>query len=103
MSLKLEFSVGTIERDEEDDKEIQDDEEEYELMYGMFTDDNLPLADIQDGFKNGAIDSSLALSIFSLISSGGSLRHLRLQVERTMGPGSDDRELKYMLAWIGRN
>ncbi|KFZ02497.1 hypothetical protein V500_00163 [Pseudogymnoascus sp. VKM F-4518 (FW-2643)] len=103
VSLKLEFSVGTIERNEEDDEEIQDDEEEDELIYRMFTGDNLPLADIQDGFNNGAIDSSLALSIFNLISSGGSLRHLRLQIERTMGPGSDDGELNYMLAWIGRN
>ncbi|KFX88309.1 hypothetical protein O988_09065 [Pseudogymnoascus sp. VKM F-3808] len=103
VSLKLEFSVGTIERDEEGDEEIGDDEEEDELIYRMFTGDDFSLADIQDGFNNGAIDSSLALSIFNLISSGGSLRHLRLQVERTMGPGSDDGDLNCMLAWIGRN
>ncbi|KFY25623.1 hypothetical protein V491_01660 [Pseudogymnoascus sp. VKM F-3775] len=103
VSLKLEFSVGTIKRDEEDDEEIQDDEEEEELIFMGSAGDNLPLADIQDGFNNGAMDSSLARSIFNLISSGGSLRHLRLQIERTMGPGSDDRDLKYMLAWIGRN
>ncbi|KFY49356.1 hypothetical protein V496_10058 [Pseudogymnoascus sp. VKM F-4515 (FW-2607)] len=104
VSLKLEFTVGTIKQDEEEgEEELQDDEEEEELIFRISAGDDLPLADIQDDFNNGAIDSSLALSIFNLISSGGSLRQLRLQIRRTRGPGSDNGDLNYMLAWIGRN
>jgi hypothetical protein len=103
VSLNLQFSVGAIKQGREREEELQDDEEEEVLVFMISAGDDLPLADIQDGFNNGAIDSSLALSIFNLISSGGSLRHLRLQIERTRGPGSEEPDLNDMLAWIGRN
>ncbi|KFY45421.1 hypothetical protein V495_02988 [Pseudogymnoascus sp. VKM F-4514 (FW-929)] len=103
VSLNLQFSVGAIKQGRKREEELQDDEEEEGLVFRISAGDDLPLADIQDGFNNGAIDSSLALSIFNLISSGGSLKHLRLQIERTRGPGSEEPDLNDMLAWIGRN
>ncbi|KFY46701.1 hypothetical protein V494_00365 [Pseudogymnoascus sp. VKM F-4513 (FW-928)] len=100
--LALKFSIGTVKEAEEVIEETPDDENEEEWCMMIFRDDIPVAADIQDGLKNGAIDSSLALSIFNLISSGSNLRYLKLQIEQTEGPRCDQ-DLNQMLDWIGRN
>src|SRR5204863_5582205 len=55
---------------------------------------------------NSAIDSTLALSIFNLISSGGNLRYLRLEIRRKIGrnaPGYGDVLFYYILRWFNRD
>ncbi|KFY18083.1 hypothetical protein V492_00153 [Pseudogymnoascus sp. VKM F-4246] len=100
--LKLKFSIGTVKEAEEVLEETPDNEDEEEWCMRITRDDIPVAADIQDGLKNGAIDSSLALSIFNLISSGSNLRYLKLQIEQTEGPRCDQ-DLNEMLDWIGRN
>jgi len=55
--------------------------------------ETIPFVDLREAFSNSAIDSTLALSIFNLISSSGSLRYLRLGISRKTGqnvPGYGD-------------
>jgi len=77
--LRLRFSIGP-------DEEYWDEETdgEYPLSFS-FSGEEIPFAYLREAFSNSAIDATLALSIFNLISSGGSLRYLKLETSRKMG------------------
>ncbi|KAI1078336.1 hypothetical protein F5B20DRAFT_547799 [Whalleya microplaca] len=87
VSLNLWFSMGDIDEDYEEERYHQE-----------------PISHLQlrDAFTNSAMDSSLALSIFNLISSGGSLRTLKLRIERSRFPYLDI-ELRNILTRIGQS
>jgi hypothetical protein len=80
--LRLRFSIGP-------DEEYWDEETdgEYPLSFS-FSGEEIPFAYLCEAFSNSAIDATLALSVFNLMSSGGSLRYLRLETSRKMGPNS---------------
>jgi hypothetical protein len=73
--LTLWFSVGPDEEywDEEIDRE-------YPLSFS-FSGEEIPFAHLRKAFSNSAIDASLVLSIFNLISSSASLSYLRHKAE----------------------
>jgi hypothetical protein len=98
--LKLWFSIGP---DKQRGEEVR--EGEPELSTGSFG-ETIHFVYLREAFSNSAIDSTLALSIFNLISSGGSLRHLRLEISRKAGsrePGVFAFPFTYILRWFGRN
>jgi hypothetical protein len=81
--LRLCFSVGPDEDywDEETDGE-------YPLSSNLCDGEEIPFIYLREAFSNSAIDATLALSIFNLISSGGSLRYLTLEMIRKEGPNA---------------
>lgn len=98
VSLKLQFSIGSTEDDHEEEGDREDEQERVHVLS-----ERMSFLDIRDAFTNGAMDSSLALSIFNLISSGGSVKYLKLQIGRNEGPGFYDGDFNDILAWIGRS
>ncbi|KAI3329963.1 hypothetical protein F4824DRAFT_505509 [Ustulina deusta] len=76
VSLTLQLSLITNEDD--DEKGGEDEEEEEKDIYVSSSGGSMPFADTCSCFINRAIDSSLALSIFNLISPSGKLWYLRL-------------------------
>jgi hypothetical protein len=98
--LKLWFSIGP---DKQRGEEVR--EGEPELASGSFA-ETIHFVYLREAFSNSAIDSDLALSIFNLISSGGSLRHLRLEISRkahSREPGVYAYPFIHILRWFGRN
>jgi hypothetical protein len=98
--LRLLYSVGP-------DEEFWDDERdgEYPLSFGVEAEE-IPSAFLREAFSNSAIDATLALSIFNLISSGGSLRYLRLEPRRKMGPNAPAPgyvQFENVLRWFSRS
>jgi hypothetical protein len=68
--------------------------------------EEIPFAYLREAFSNSAMDATLALSIFDLISSGGSLTYLRLEMDRKMGPYAPepwDSHFTRILRWFGRS
>ena len=98
--LTLQFSIGP---DEEDGEETS--EGEYSVSSLGFG-DTIDFVHLREAFSNSAIDSTLALSIFNLISSGGSLRYLRLEMRRRFGrnsPACFDSLFLSILRWFNRD
>ncbi len=98
--LRLWFSVGP-------DEEFWDETNgEHPFSLNYISSEEIPFDYLREAFSNSAIDSTLALAIFNLISSGGSLRYLRLEMSRKMrrnSPGSGDMHLHNVLRWFGRS
>jgi hypothetical protein len=97
--LRLRFSIGP---DEEAGEETR--EGEYPVSTGHHG-ETIHFVYLREAFSNSAIDSPLALSIFKLISSGGSLRYLRLEISRKIGrnaPGYGDTLFLAILRWFNR-
>jgi hypothetical protein len=98
--LKLWFSIGP-------DKAIGEEVKKVEppVSNGRFG-ENIHFVYLLEAFSNSAIDSTLALSIFNLISTFGSLRHLRLEISRKASrrePGVGKYPFTSILRWFGRN
>jgi hypothetical protein len=98
--LKLLFSIGP-------NKAIGEEVREWEPLVsnGSFG-ENIHFVYLREAFSNSAIDSTLALSIFNLISTGGSLRHLRLEISRKASgrkPRVGEYPFTSILRWFGRN
>jgi hypothetical protein len=99
--LKLRFSIGP---DRENGEEVREGEPPVSTESGGG--ETIHFVYLREAFRNSAIDSTLALSIFNLISSGGSLRHLRLEISRKAGqnePGVFQISFITILRWFGRN
>jgi hypothetical protein len=99
--LRLLYSVGP-------DEEYWDEEKdgEYPLSFSFSDAEEIPFVYLREAFSNSAIDATLALSIFNLISSGGSLRYLRLESRRKMGrsaPASGIGQFQQVLRWFNRS
>lgn len=98
--LRLRFSIGP---DEEDGEETR--VREYPVSTG-YRGETIHFVYLREAFSNSAIDSTLALSIFNLISSSGSLRYLRLEISRKFGrnaPGYGDVLFHAILRWFNRD
>ncbi len=99
VTLRLQFSVGP-------DQEIWDEEKDGEHPLSCcFENESIPPDYLRDAFINGAIDGTLALSIFNLISSGTRLEYLRLEMRRKRGyhgPIGSDALFENILRWFNR-
>jgi hypothetical protein len=99
--LRLLYSVGP-------DEEYWDEEVdgEYPLSSSIHGEE-IPFVYLREVFSNSAIDATLALSIFNLISSGGSLRYLRLEPRRKIGFNSPASlgigQFQDLLRWFNRS
>lgn len=97
--LTLQYTVGP-------DEEFWDNERDgdYPLSYRTQAED-IPPAFLREAFSNCAMDATLALSIFNLISSSGSLRYLRLELMQKRGfnaPAFGDGVFLNVLRWFSR-
>lgn len=98
-SLRLWYTIGP---DEEYWNEEIDGEHPLRSFYNA---EDIPFVYLREAFTNSAIDATLALTIFNLISSGGSLRYLRLEPRRKMGrnaPGCGTSNFVDVLRWFNR-
>ncbi|KAI8954478.1 hypothetical protein F4801DRAFT_533351 [Xylaria longipes] len=86
-----------------DEEYNEDEEDEEDEIFVSSSGSDMPFADIRRCFINTAIDSSLALSIFNLISLNGRLKYLRLRVSQNLGPAAGDNDLHDILTWLGRS
>jgi hypothetical protein len=98
--LRLHFSIGP-------DEEFWDEETdgEHPLALG-FQGEEIPFVHLREAFSNSAIDATLARSIFNLISSGGSLTYLRLEMHRKMGLSTQSSGIGFfesILRWFNRS
>jgi hypothetical protein len=75
--LTLKYRIGPGKENEAEEERKRG----YPVSTGSFSEDIHP-AYLSEAFSNSAIDSTLARSILNLISSGGSLRFLRLEIRR---------------------
>jgi hypothetical protein len=101
--LKLRFSVGP---DNQRGEEVREGEPPICTEGGGGGGETIHFVYLREAFSNSAIDSTLALSIFNLISSGGSLRYLRLTIDRKAGqnePGIYQLSFRTILRWFARN
>lgn len=97
--LKLYFSGGP-------DEEYWDEETDGKYPLSFSSSEEIPFAHLREAFSNSAIDATLALSIFNLISSGSSLTYLRLEPCRKMGrnaPGRGNVLFENVLRWFNRS
>ena len=100
LSLRLMYSIGP-------DEEFWDEERDGEYpLHGTMPAEEIPFVYLREAFTNIAMDAPLALSIFNLISSGGSLRHLKLALDRKVGFQAPERydssTLHKAFRWFGR-
>ncbi len=99
--LRLGFWVGP---DEDDWDEETDGPHPFSQC--RLSGEEIPFAYLREAFSNSAMDATLALSIFDLISSGGSLTYLRLEMDRKMGPYAPEPphcHFTNILRWFGRS
>ncbi|KAE8451323.1 hypothetical protein EG329_003952 [Mollisiaceae sp. DMI_Dod_QoI] len=90
------YSVGP-------DEEYWDEEinGEYPFASSIYEGPEIPFVYLHEAFSNSAINATLALSIFNLISAGGSLRYLRLEPHRKMGQNAPT--VPNILRWFNRS
>jgi hypothetical protein len=101
--LKLWFSIGP---DTQLGEELREGDPPICTEGGGGGGETIDFVYLREAFSNSAIDSTLALSIFNLISSGGSLKYLRLEIDRKAGqnePGVYQLSFGDILRWFARN
>jgi len=79
-------------------------EDDHRISNGQDA-DSIHVDYLRDAFSNCAVDSSLALSIFNLISTSGELETLILKPTRKTTkytPGYGDGTFKDLLRWLSR-
>jgi hypothetical protein len=99
--LTLWFSIGP-------DEDYWDEETDGEYpLSASLSGEKIPFVFLREAFSNSAIDASLALSIFTIISSAPSLSYLRLEMRRKMGlhgPSSFGYGMfEVLLRWFNRS
>jgi len=99
--LELRYSIGP-------DEEFWNEEKDGEHPFTLYLEaQEIPFVYLREAFSNGAVDASLALSIFNLISSGGSLTYLRLEPSRKITTGNPPGQFlcmfRNMLRWFNRS
>ena len=100
LHLRLMYSIGP-------DEEFWDEDRDGEYpLHATMAAEEIPFVYLREAFTNIAMDDTLALSIFNLISSGGHLKHLKLTLDRKVGfqaPESfGSSTLQDALRWFGR-
>jgi hypothetical protein len=100
--LRLWYSIGPDESSWDEEKDG-----EHPLISSSMGPEEIPFVYLREAFSNSAIDATLALSIFSLISSGGSLSYLRLEPRRkVINPnslGNGQGQFQDLLRWFNRS
>ena len=98
--LSLWYTVGP-------DEEFWNEEIDGEHpLTSFYRPEEIPYNYLREAFTNCAIDATLALSIFNLLSSGGSLRYLRLESSQKIGdnsPGGGFSNFLDVLKWLNRS
>ncbi|KAI1423697.1 hypothetical protein F5Y12DRAFT_756309 [Xylaria sp. FL1777] len=101
LSLKLRVGEDTEVTEIEGNPDEEETSEEEEVT-SFRTAEELPARFIRNCLINSAVDSSLALEIFHLVSPRTNLASLKVSGSCKIEPWIDDYELRDMVDWIGR-